>query len=171
MLPPLRQCDSMDTDDPEPQAAQPPPQLSEDVRDELMHWMVPTRHSAFFREAMPWPGYTLQPDDFTAQPLPLRIYAALSAIDQAETQRQQAVDPPIRRRSPPLAVPPGFEASVAARTAVTTAMTGLRRSSREPAHTPQIGGPPLSHSRGHHSGAMAAPHREELPYSSDQRQT
>ena len=48
VLPPLRQADSMDTDDPEPQplvsAAQPidisaPPQLSESVRDELMHWM------------------------------------------------------------------------------------------------------------------------------------
>ena len=143
VLPPLRQCDSMDADDPEPQAAQPlisgvqpmdvcaPPQLSEDVRDELMHWMdahtalsIPQRGDALARL------YAAQPGDFTAQPLPQRIYAALHAIDEAETQRQRAVDPPMRRRSPSPAVPPGFEASVAARTAVTAAMTGLRRSSR-----------------------------------------
>ena len=65
VLPPLRQPDSMDTDDPEPQAvpsgARPmevsaPPQLTEDVRDELVHWMdahtalsIPQRDDALAR--------------------------------------------------------------------------------------------------------------------------
>ena len=142
VLPPLHQCDGMDADDPEPQTAQPAvsgaqpmdvcaPQLSEDIRDELMHWMdahtalsIPHRGDALARL------YAAQPHDFAAQPLPQHIYAALQAIDEAETQRQQTVDPPMRRRSPSPAVPPSFEASVAARTAVTAAMTGLRRSSR-----------------------------------------
>ena len=98
----------MDADDPEPQTAQPvvsgaqpmdvsAPQLSEDIRDELMHWMdahtalsIPHRGDALARL------YAAQPHDFAAQPLPQHIYAALQAIDEAETQRQQTVDPPMR---------------------------------------------------------------------------
>ena len=72
-----------------------PPQLSDDVRDELMHWI--DAHTAL---SIPQRGN-----------LPQRIYAALHAIDEAEMQRQQqAMDPPIRRHS---LVPPGFEAPVA----------------------------------------------------------
>ena len=81
---------------------------------------------------MPWPGYT---HDFAAQPLPQHIYAALQAIDEA-------VGPPMRRRSPSPAVPPGFEASVAARTAVTAAMTAPAES----AHALHSGESHLSHS-------------------------
>ncbi|CAL5220709.1 g2765 [Coccomyxa viridis] len=80
VLPPLHQCDSMDADDPEPQTAQPAvpgaqpmdvcaPQLSEDIRDELMHWMDAHTALTFLTEAMPWPGYTLR-SLMTSQPSP-----------------------------------------------------------------------------------------------------
>ena len=141
VLPPLRQAVGMDTDDPEPQplvsVAQPmdisaPPQLSESVRDELMHWMdahtaltIPQRDDALARL------HAAEPQALLAEPLPQHIYAALQAIDEAETQRQQSVDhSQIQSRSPTPAIPPGFEARVAARTAVAAAMTGIRRTSR-----------------------------------------
>ena len=102
VLPPLHHCDSMDADDPQPQTAQPvapgaqpmdvcaPPQLSEDVRDELMHWMdAHTALSISHRGDALARLYAAQPHDFAAQPLPQHIYAALQAIDEAETQRQQ----------------------------------------------------------------------------------
>ena len=79
-------------------------------------WM-PTRRSAFLTQAMPWPGYTLR-SLMTSQP----SLCDSASIDEAETQRQHIVDPPMRWRSPSPAVPPGFEASVAARTAVTAAI-------------------------------------------------
>ena len=105
VLPPLRQCDSMDTDDPayEEQehdsfsatgqyvSKQHPPPVGQHRTSCQSHrqpslsflesspWMsarllscqrtsgmssctgwMPTRHSAFLREAMPWPGYTLR---------------------------------------------------------------------------------------------------------------
>ena len=72
VLPPLHHCDSMDTDDPEPQTSEPvlsgaqpmdisaPPQLSEDVRDELCTGWMPTRRSAFLSGAMHWPPFTLR---------------------------------------------------------------------------------------------------------------
>ena len=144
VLPPLHHCDSMDTDDPEPQTSEPvlsgaqpmdisaPPQLSEDVRDELMHWMdahtalsIPQRSHALATL------YAAKPQDFSVLPLPQHIYTALRAIDEAETQSQQVVEgpqaSPTRRPAP--TIPPGFEAQVA-RTAVAAALTGLRRSSR-----------------------------------------
>ena len=144
VLPPLRQPDSMDTDDPEPQAvpsgARPmevlaPPQLTEDVRDELMHWMdahtalsIPQRDDALARL------YAAKPQDFSVLPLPQHLYAALQAIDEAETQRQRDVRrsqaPQIRRGSPAPTIPPGFAARVTARSAVAAAMTGIRRSGR-----------------------------------------
>ena len=143
VLPPLQRCDSMDADHQDAQPSQPvasgaqpmdvctAPRLCEDVRDELMHWMdahtalsIPQRGDALARL------YAAQPQDFSVRPLPQRLYAALQAIDEAETQRPQAVDPPTCRRSGSPSIPPGFEARAAARSAVTAAMTGLRRSSR-----------------------------------------
>ena len=144
VLPPLRHADIMDTDSPQTQPivseAQPmdicaPTHLSGSVRDELMHWMaahtalsIPRRSDALARL------YAAEPLTFSVQPLPQHIYAALRAIDEAETQRQQMLERrqtlPTRERSPAPAIPPGFEARVAARTAVAAAMTGLRRSSR-----------------------------------------
>ena len=142
VLPPLRQPDSMDTDDPQPQpvisGAQPmeisaPPQPTEDVRDELMHWMdshtalsIPQRDDALARL------YAARPQDFLVVPLPQHIYAALQAIDEAETQRQHVVSqaPQTRRGSLAHLVPPGFQPRVTARSAVAAAMTGIRRSGR-----------------------------------------
>ena len=144
VLPPLRQPDSMDTDDPEPQAvpsgARPmevsaPPQLTEDVRDELMHWMdahtalsIPQRDDALARL------YAAKPQDFSVLPLPQHLYAALQAIDEAETQRQRdarrSQAPQIRRGSFAPTIKPGFAARVTARSAVAAAMTGVRRSGR-----------------------------------------
>lgn len=108
LLPPLRQPDSMDTDDPEPQAvisdAQPMDisartQPTEDVRDELMHWMdshtalsIPQRDDALARL------YAAKPQDFSVLPLPQHIYAALQAIDEAETQRQHVVSQALQTR-------------------------------------------------------------------------
>ena len=143
VLPPLQHCDSMDADHQDAQPSQPvasgaqpmdvcaAPRLCEDVRDELMHWMdahtalsIPQRGDALARL------YAAQPQDFSVRPLPQRLYAALQAIDEAEIQRPQAVDPPTYRRSGSPSIPPGFQAGAAARVAVTAAMTGLRRSSR-----------------------------------------
>jgi len=142
VLPPLQQPDSMDTDDPEPQAvisgAQPmeisaPPQPTEDVRDELMHWMdshtalsIPQRDDALGRL------YAARPQDFSVLPLPQHIYAALQAINEAETQRQHVVSQAAqtRRGSLPPLIPPEFQPRVTARSAVAAAMTGIRRSGR-----------------------------------------
>ena len=144
VLPPLRQPDSMDTDDSEPQAvisdAQPMEisartQPTEDVRDELMHWMdshtalsIPQRDDALARL------YAAKPQDFSVLPLPHHIYAALQAIDEAETQRQRVVQrshaPQTARGSLAPLIPPGFQAPVTARSAVAAAMTGIRRSGR-----------------------------------------
>ena len=97
-----------------------------------MHWMdahtaltIPQGNDALARL------HAAKPQVFLAEPLPQHIYAALQATDEAETQRQQSVDrSQTQRRSPTPAIPPGFEARVAARTAVAPAMTGIRRSSR-----------------------------------------
>jgi len=113
VLPPLQQPDSMDTDDPEPQpvtlGAEPmeisaPPQSTQDVRDELMHWMdshtalsIPQRDDALARL------YAATPQDFSVVPLPQHIYAALQAIDEAETQRQHVVSQALQTRRSSLA--------------------------------------------------------------------
>ena len=69
------------------------PSWSERIRDELMHWMdahtaltIPQRDDALARL------HAAEPQAFLAEPLPQHIYAALQAIDEAETQRQQSVD-------------------------------------------------------------------------------
>ena len=131
-------------DDPEPQAvisdAQPMEisartQPTEDVRDELMHWMdshtalsIPQRDDALARL------YAAKPQDFSVLPLPQHIYAALQAINEAETQRQRVVQrshaPQTARGSLAPLIPPGFQAPVTARSAVAAAMIGIRRSGR-----------------------------------------
>ena len=69
VLPPLQQPDSMDTDDPEPQAVIPDAQSmqisartqpTEDVRMSLCTGWTPTQRSAFPREMTPSPGYMLR---------------------------------------------------------------------------------------------------------------
>ena len=175
VLPPRGQLADMDVDTSQPAdhaaaqtsppatavAPQPmqidPLMVGEDVRDELMEWML--THTALTQQGMRAAiarVHAEMPHLLVSQPTPAAVYDALNAIDTAERQLQPARSRSPQRSSP--TVPPGFELQAAQRAAA-AALAGpvaLRRSGR-------ASKPPTQYWISQHTGRTAASRRPSRP--------